>query len=242
MNTKTEHPFDRTISVIGQPAFLRLQNAHVAVFGVGGVGAACAEALARSGVGSITLVDHDRVSITNLNRQLIALHSTLGKLKVEVCAMRLKDINPDINIRALPLFYDEDSRDQIDFTGFDAVADCVDTLSSKVLIAKACIALDLQLLCCLGAGNRTDPMKLRIGDLYETSVCPLARRMRKACREQAIPALRVLYSLEEPVKAMVEARHGRHAPGSVAFVPPVAGMMMAGDIIKHLITPSQSPR
>ena len=242
MNTQQAQPFDRTISVIGQAAFTRLQQAHVAVFGVGGVGAACAEALARSGVGSMTLVDHDVVSITNLNRQLIALHSTLGQRKVDVCAARLRDINPNINISALPLFFDEERKDAIDFSGFDAVADCVDTLSAKLLIAKTCIARDIPLVCCLGAGNRLDPMQLRFGDIYETSVCPLARRMRKACREQAIPALRVLYSLEEPVKAVTAAHHGRHAPGSVAFVPPVAGMMLAGDLIRHLMDLPQSQR
>lgn len=242
MTTQKAQPFDRTISVIGKPAFARLQQAHVAVFGVGGVGAACAEALARSGVGSITLADHDVVSITNINRQLIALHSTLGQRKVDVCAARLRDINPDIKITALPLFFEEDSQGAIDFSSFDAVADCVDTLSAKLLIAKTCISRDIPLICCLGAGNRLDPMQLRIGDIYETSICPLARRMRKACREQAIPALRVLYSLEEPVKAVTEAHHGRHAPGSVAFVPPVAGMMMAGDLIRHLMDPAHTPQ
>lgn len=229
--------FARTISVIGEPAFQRLQAAHVAVIGVGGVGAACAEALARSGVGRITLMDHDSVAITDLNRQLIALHSTLGQQKIVVCAQRLMDINPDLQLKALPLFYGEETRDQLDFSALDAVADCVDTLSAKLLLARKAADHGVFLLSCLGAGNRLDATRLRFADIYQTSVCPLARRMRKACREQGIPALRVLYSTEEPAKAVTATEKGRHAPGSVAFVPPVAGMMMAGEIIRHLTHP-----
>ena len=229
--------FARTISVIGEPAFQRLQAAHVAVIGVGGVGAACAEALARSGVGRITLMDHDSVAITDLNRQLIALHSTLGQQKTAVCAQRLLDINPDLQLKALPLFYGEETRDQLDFSNLDAVADCVDTLSAKLLLARKAADHGVFSLSCLGAGNRLDATRLRFADIYQTSVCPLARRMRKACREQGIPALRVLYSTEEPAKAVTATEKGRHAPGSVAFVPPVAGMMIAGEIIRHLTHP-----
>ena len=229
--------FARTISVIGLPAFQRLQAAHVAVIGVGGVGAACAEALVRSGVGRITLMDHDTVALTNLNRQLIALHSTLGQQKTAVCAQRLLDINPDVKLTALPLFYGEETGDQLDFSKLDAVADCVDTLSAKLLLAREALLHDVFLLSCMGAGNRLDSTRLQFADIYQTSVCPLARRMRKACREQGIPALKVLFSTEEPVKAVTATDQGRHAPGSVAFVPPVAGMMMAGEIIRHLTHP-----
>lgn len=229
--------FSRTISVIGLPAFQRLQAAHVAVVGLGGVGAACAEALVRSGVGRITLMDHDTVSLSNLNRQLIALHSTLGQQKTAVCARRFLDINPDLQLKALPQFYGEDTRHLLDFEGLDAVADCVDTLSAKLLLAKEALRHEVYILSCLGAGNRLDATRLRFADIYQTSVCPLARRMRKACREQGIPALQVLYSAEEPVKAVTAEEKGRHAPGSVAFVPPVAGMMMAGEIIRRLTAP-----
>lgn len=243
--TSLHERFTRSIALIGEEGFEKLQKARVAVFGIGGVGAACAEALARSGVGTLALIDHDTVSPSNLNRQLIALHSTLGQEKTAVCAQRLKDINPDIRILEYPMFYEEDTQNAIDLNQFDAVADCIDTLSSKLLLAKNAMNTDTYLLCCLGAGNRMDPGRLRFADIYCTSVCPLAKRMRKACREQAIPALRVLFSDEEPIKSVTEAANGRHAPGSMAFVPPVAGMMMAGDIIRHLLKtppPGQAPR
>lgn len=227
--------FERTISLIGIPAFLRLQAAHVAVIGLGGVGAACAEALARSGVGRITLMDHDTLACSNLNRQLLALHSTLGQQKAAVCAQRLLDINPDLKLTALPVFYGEDTRELLDVSALDAVADCVDTLSAKLLLAREARKHSVYLLSCMGAGNRLDASRLRFADIYQTSVCPLARRMRKACREAGIPALPVLYSTEEPIKAVTTEEKGRHAPGSVAFVPPVAGMMMAGEIIRRLI-------
>lgn len=241
MDTDKYKRFSRTIAVIGPEAFARLQAARVAVFGLGGVGAACAEALARGGVGTVALVDHDKVSKSNLNRQLIALHSTLGQAKTAVLARRLLDISPDMIVREHPLFFDESTRDLIDFTAYDAVADCIDTLEGKLLLAGLAGEYGYYLVSCMGAGNRLDPGQLSFADIYDTSVCPLARRMRKACRERGIKALRALYSREEPVKAVGENAHGRHAPGSVSFVPPVAGFMMAGDIIRHLIANPQAP-
>ena len=227
--------FARGIAVIGQPAFERLQASGVIVFGVGGVGAACAEALVRSGVGRVALVDHDIVSPSNLNRQLIALHSTLGQQKTTACARRLKDIAPEMEIVEHPLFYGEETAGTITLADYDAVADCIDTLSGKLLLAREAIKAGRYLVSCMGAGNRLDPGQLQFADIYQTSGCPLAKRMRKACREQGIKSLRVLYSTEEPVRAVSDTAMGRHAPGSMAFVPPVAGMMMAGDIVKHLI-------
>lgn len=241
MNNDICERFSRTISVIGQEAFERLQAARVIVFGVGGVGAACAEALVRGGVGTVALVDHDRVAKSNLNRQLIALHSTLGQQKTAVCAQRLRDISPEAEILEYPLFYDESTSGAIDLGRYDAIADCIDTLAGKLLLARFAARQETYLLSCMGAGNRLDPGRLVFDDIHQTKVCPLARRMRKACREQGIPALRVLYSREEPVRAVGEAGNGRHAPGSMSFVPPVAGMMMAGDIFRHLIAPVPSP-
>ncbi len=234
-----EDVFSRTAAVIGKEALERLSCCRVAVFGLGGVGAACAEALVRGGVGHLALIDHDLVKPSNLNRQLIALHSTLGQMKTDALQHRLLDINPDAELTAYPLFYHSDTQDMIDLAAFDAVADCMDTLKSKLLLAKKAACLPLYLLSCMGTGNRLDPTRLRIADVYQTSVCPLARRMRKACRDEGILSLRVLYSDEEPVHAVAEDENGRHIPGSVSYLPPVAGMLMAGNIIQHLIHPRQ---
>ena len=227
--------FSRTEAVIGKEALNHLSCCRVAVFGLGGVGAACAEALVRGGVGNVAIIDHDIIKPSNLNRQLIALHSTLGQAKTEALRHRLLDINPDAKITAYPLFYNNDTQGMIDLAAFDAAADCVDTLASKLLLAKKSAGLALYLLSCMGTGNRLDPGRLRIADIYQTSVCPLARRMRKACRDAEIPALRVLYSDEEPIQAIAGSENGRHIPGSVSFVPPVAGMIMAGSIIQYLV-------
>ena len=227
--------FTRTIALIGQAAFERLQEAKVAVFGIGGVGAACAEALVRSGVGTVALIDHDLVTPSNINRQLIALHSTLGQEKAWACKQRLLDISPEAKILAYPFFYSESTQENLNMADFDAAADCMDTLSAKLLLAAKAPQNNCYLVSCMGAGNRLDPGKFRFADIYQTKVCPLAKRMRKACRDQEIPALRVLYSEEEPVKAETASQNGRHPPGSMAFVPPVAGMMIAGEIVRHLI-------
>jgi len=226
--------FARTIALIGPEAFERLQAARVAVFGLGGVGAACAEALARSGVGTLALVDHDVISPGNINRQLIALNSTLGQQKTSACAIRLRDINPEINVIEHPVFYTQDTAGAIHLEDFDAVADCVDTLAAKVLLAQLAPQAGAYLVSCMGTGNRLDPGKLIFDDIYRTDTCPLARRMRKACRVSGIKSLRVLFSREEPLRVITQAEQGRHAPGAMAFVPPVAGMMMAGDIVTHL--------
>jgi len=233
--------FSRTIALLGLPAFERLQAARVAVLGVGGVGAACAEALVRGGVGQVALVDHDSVSPSNLNRQLIALHSTLGQLKTAACKRRLLDIAPEAQVDEYPLFYEESTALALPLDGFDAVADCMDTLASKLLLARRALDANTYLISCMGAGNRLDPTRFQVADIYQTSGCPLARRMRKACREAGIPALRVLYSTEAPLRGVTAQAHGRHVPGTVSFVPPVAGMMMAGDIIRYLMGTHHPP-
>ncbi|MDI9521168.1 MAG: tRNA threonylcarbamoyladenosine dehydratase [Bacillota bacterium] len=241
--------FQRGIDVIGMDAFLRLRKARIAVFGLGGVGSACAEALVRSGVGSIAIIDFDHVSVTNLNRQLIALHSTLGKEKTAVLKERLKDIAPDTEVIEYPFFYDENTQGQIDLNQFDIILDCIDTISSKVLLAKKAQEAGVKIISCMGMGNRLDPGQLVFADIYKTSVCPLAKRMRKACREAGLEGFLTLYSKEEPLKVVSDDAAGRHAPGSVAFMPPVAGMMMAGEAVRQLIkdrqerlkTPAEEP-
>lgn len=235
-----EHPgsldvYQRSLPLIGRQGLARLQQARVAVFGLGGVGAACVEALARAGVGHLLLVDHDVIDISNLNRQLYALHSTLGQPKALVAKARVKDICPALEVDARQSFLSADNLDAFEPDSFDAIADCVDTLSAKLLLAEACRDGKPYLISCMGAGNRMNPGCLRIADLYQTEACPLARRMRKACRQRGIEALPVLHSLEEPKKAVVCSENGRHSPASISFVPPVAGMMMAGEIIRHLL-------
>lgn len=233
--------FSRTATVIGEEALDRLHGCRVAVFGLGGVGSACAEALARGGIGHLALIDHDRVKPSNLNRQLIALRSTLGMGKAEVTEKRLLDINPELDIKTYPLFYGDETEGAVDLSRYDAVADCVDTLGAKLLLARKAGEMGWYLLSCMGTGNRLDPGRLRFADIYRTDACPLARRLRKACRDAGIPALRVLYSDEAPVRILAGHENGRHIPGSVSFVPPVAGMMMAGDIIRFLIRPPLPP-
>ncbi len=233
--------FQRGIDVIGMPAFLRLQEAKVAVFGLGGVGAACAEALVRSGVGNLALVDFDTISLSNLNRQLIALHSTLGQKKTSALKARLLDISPETKIIEYPMFYQEETEGQIDLSQFDAVLDCIDVVSSKLLLAKRAIEAGVLLISSMGMGNRLDPTQLAFADIYKTSVCPLARVMRKACKERGLPGFLTLYSKEEPKKVVSDTANGRHAPGSIAFMPPVAGMMMAGEAVRRLILPPAFP-
>lgn len=227
--------FLRSIAVMGEDAFGILQNSRAAVFGIGGVGTACAEALVRAGIGHIALIDHDMVSPSNLNRQLIALHSTVDLPKVQAAKQRYLDINPGLQVETCSIFYGEETSSQIHLPSYDAVIDCMDTLSAKLLLAGEAQQHGFYLLSCMGTGNRMDPSCLRFGDIYETSICPLARRMRKACREAGIKKLRVLYSTEEPVQAITDTSHGRNAPGSVSFMPPVGGMMLAGEAIRHLI-------
>lgn len=203
-----------------------LKKCHVAVFGLGGVGGFVAEALVRSGVGELTIVDGDVVAPSNLNRQLLALNSTVGQKKVDVAEKRLLDINPDLIIHKKDLFFLPENASQIDFTKFDFVADAVDTVTAKLELAAI---MGDKIISCMGTGNRVDPTELTIGDVFETSGCPLAKVMRKELRARGINKLRVVYSKEIPVKT------GDRTPGSVSFVPGAAGLVMAGEIIKILL-------
>ena len=219
---------DRTRMLLGEDALGRLANSRVAVFGLGGVGGYVLEALVRAGVGHITAVDGDTVDETNLNRQLLATRFSLGKSKAEAAKERALSINASLDISALQLFYEASNADEIDFSSFDYVADCIDTVSSKLLIVERCVSLGTLVLSSMGTGNKLHPEKLRIADMSETSVCPLARVMRRELRKRGIEHVQVLFSTEEPIKT------GSRTPGSVSFVPSAAGLLIAGEIIRKL--------
>ncbi|MCM1289492.1 MAG: tRNA threonylcarbamoyladenosine dehydratase [Corallococcus sp.] len=235
--------FDRTTMLIGKQAQSKLINSRVAVFGLGGVGSFVVEALARAGVGNLTLVDDDVVSETNLNRQLFALHSTLGMAKTQVASIRVADINPRAVATPLPLRFDETTVSQFDFSAFDYVVDAVDTVTSKVLLAEACAAANTPIISCMGTGNKLDAASFCVADIFDTSVCPLAKVMRKLLKERGIRKLKVVYSKEQPLVPFTEfesahpddAHAKRQTPASISFVPPVAGMILAGEVIKDLI-------
>ena len=233
-------PFSRTQLLLGQTAMDKLKNARVAVFGLGGVGGYTVEALARSGVGALDLIDHDTISPTNINRQLLALHSTVGMSKAEAAKRRVLDINPEIDVTIHEVFYGPDTAGQFDFTRYDYIVDAIDTVTAKLqLIARAKEA-GVPILCCLGTGNKLDATKFQITDISKTSVCPLARIMRKECAKRGFKNVKVLFSTEDPIISAgdtgEELPEGRRSlPGSVAFVPSVAGLLIAGAVIKDLI-------
>ena len=217
----------RTAKLLGESAVKSLENAKIAVFGLGGVGGHAAEALVRTGIGAIDIVDGDTVALSNINRQLIALHSTVGKNKTDVCAERFLDINPEIKLRKFPLFLSEDTVGNFDFSEYDYVLDCIDDIPAKVLLASVCEKIGVKLISAMGAGNKLNPMGFRIADIYETSVCPLARVMRQRLRKAGVERLRVVYSTEEPVLT-------ERVPASCAFVPSAAGLLMASAVIDEL--------
>ena len=234
-------PFSRTRLLLGDDAMGKLRNATVAVFGLGGVGGYTVEALARSGVGSLVLIDHDTISLTNINRQILATHATVGMDKAEAARLRVLDINPQIHVEARKEFFGPDTADTFDFSKYDYVVDAIDTVTGKLALAQAAQAAGTPILCCLGTGNKLDPTKFQITDITKTSVCPLARIMRKEWAKRGIRHLKVLFSTEDPIPTdpaaiSEELPEGRRAlPGSVAFVPSVAGLMIAGEVIKDLI-------
>ena len=225
----------RTAMVLGEDAVERLSRAHIAIIGLGGVGSYAAEAVARAGVGEITLLDSDTVSETNINRQLCALVSTVGKPKTEVIKARIADINPDAVVHTLDFFYSEESAQELFTRDYDCVIDCIDTVSAKTDLICRCAERNIPIVSSLGTGNKLDATRLEFADIYSTSVCPLARAMRQALKKRGIAAHRVLYSREEPIKAVI-AENGRYAPGSVSWVPGCAGLMLAGDAVQTVIS------
>lgn len=270
-----EEQFDRTRILLGDTAMDRLRDARVAVFGIGGVGGYVCEALARSGVGKLELIDSDRVSLTNLNRQIIATHETLGRYKTEVMRERILSINPAAEVRIHSCFFLPENADRFPFAEYDYVVDAVDTVAAKIELVCRAKACHIPVISCMGAGNKLDASRFRVADLYETKVCPLARVMRRELRRRQVEHLKVVYSEEEPVRVFAgqggqresgtEAKESLEAeyhvasaaepeaapengsqmpaltgwkpvPGSVAFVPSVAGLIAAGEVVKDLTT------
>ena len=227
--------------LLGEEALARLQKARVAVFGIGGVGGYTVEALARSGIGHLDLIDSDTVGLSNINRQLLATHSTVGMPKVEAAKQRILDINPQAEVTTWPIFYLPDTADRFDFTRYDYIVDAIDTVTGKLALVVAAKAAGTPIISSMGTGNKLDPTRFQIADISKTSVCPLARVMRKECAKRGIKHLKVLFSTEDPIPSDPdtltdeELPEGRRSlPGSVAFVPSVAGLIIAGEVIKDL--------
>lgn len=244
--------FSRTELLFGKEAMERLAATRIAVFGIGGVGGYAVEALARSGVGTLDLIDDDKICLTNLNRQIFATHSTVGKYKVDAATERIHDICPDIKVNAYKCFYLPETADQFDFTGYDYVIDAIDTVSGKLQIIESAKAADIPVISSMGAGNKLDATAFRVADIYETKVCPLAKVMRYELRKRGIKDVKVVYSEEKPIKPIKDLESScrnhcicppdtvrkctvrRDIPGSNAFVPSVVGLMIAGEVIQDL--------
>ena len=219
--------------VIGKENIEKLKNSHVAVFGLGGVGSYACEAVTRSGVGTITIVDKDTVSSSNVNRQLIAFSDNVGELKTAVMKERMLRINPEVKIIERPVFFLQDTADGFDFREYDYVIDAVDNITAKLLLISMCKEAGTPIISSMGTGNKMDPSRFEVADIYSTSVCPLAKVMRRELKKRGIDSLKVVYSREEPLRNVIED-NGSRAPGSTAFVPPVAGMLLAAETIKDL--------
>ena len=236
--------FIRTEMIFGSEAMERLYGARVAVFGVGGVGGHVVEALARSGVGTLDLIDNDTVCLSNINRQIIATHKTLGQYKVDAAAERIKEINPNAVVNTYRTFYLPETADQFDFTRYDYVVDAIDTVSGKLMLVEQAQAAGTPIISSMGTGNKLDPTAFEVADINETSVCPLARVMRRELKKRGIKKLKVVYSREEAMTPLevsgseqtgVGSSSRRQTPASNAFVPAVAGLIIAGEVIKDLV-------
>ena len=228
--------FARTELLLGADGMEKLKNARVAVFGIGGVGGHAFEALVRSGVGTIDIFDNDTVALTNLNRQIIATRETLGKSKVDAAKERALSINPNVTVNAHNCFFMPETADEFDFTNYDYVIDAIDTVKGKLEIIMRANDANVPVISCMGAGNKLDPTKFEVTDIYKTSVCPLARTMRYELRRRGIKKLKVVYSKEEPIKPAESSEQTvrRSVPGSTAFVPAVAGLIAAGEAVKDI--------
>ena len=226
--------FSRTALIFGDEGMSRLGQSRVAVFGVGGVGGACVLALARSGIGTIDVFDDDVVSVSNINRQAIAVSATIGRAKVDVAAEIIAQINPQAVVRAHRLFYTPESADAVDLSVYDYIIDAIDTVKAKTELIVRAQAAGVPVISAMGAGNKLDPTRFEVADIYDTSVCPLCRAMRAQLKKRGIAHHRVVYSREEPLKLVADSVNGRHAPGSVSFVPPVVGLILAGEVIRAL--------
>ena len=241
-----QEQFLRTEMLLGTQALTRLQKARVAVFGLGGVGGYTVEALARSGVGSLDLIDSDTISISNLNRQILATHSTLGMRKVDAARQRILDINPDCTVKTYPIFYTPETADQFDFTQYDYIVDAIDTVTGKLALVEHAQAAGTPIICCMGTGNKLDASAFQVADISKTSMCPLARVMRRELIKRGIRHLKVVYSQEEALtptgwEEEAAALGKRQIPGSVAFVPGAAGLLLAGEVIRTLAAGDKAP-
>ena len=246
-----QNQFTRTELILGKEALGKLASARVAVFGIGGVGSYTVEALIRSGVGAVDLIDNDKVCLTNINRQLYAMHSTVGKYKVDVAAERIADINPKAVVRTYKIFYTPETAEQFDFAEYDYVVDAIDTVTGKISLAMQAQEAGTPIISAMGAGNKLDPTAFEVADIYETSVCPLAKVMRRELSRRGVKKLKVVYSKEKPLVPTAaidskepdceesgeikESARRRQVPGSTSFVPPTVGLIIAGEVIKHLI-------
>lgn len=233
-----ESQFQRMEYLVGEAAVKRLHEKTVAVFGVGGVGGYVVEALARSGIGKFVLIDNDTVSITNINRQIIATHDTVGLYKVDVMKARILSINPNAIVETHTCFFLPENQDQFDFTSYDYVIDAIDTVAGKIALVLACQEVNTPIVSSMGAGNKLDPTRFEIADIYQTSICPLAKVMRSELRKRGVSKLKVVYSKEVPItplSAPLEPNQRRSTPGSMAYIPSVAGLILAGEVVKDLM-------
>ncbi len=230
--------FSRTESLIGSENLEKLKNSRVAIFGVGGVGGYVLEGLVRSGVGSIDLFDNDIISLSNINRQIIATNDTIGQLKTEAAKKRALSINNDVKINTYNVFYTPENADSFDFSKYDYIIDAIDTVTSKIEIIIRAVAQNVPVISSMGTGNKLNPAMLEVSDIYKTSVCPLAKVMRSELKKRGIKKLKVVYSKEEPVKLCLGSEKGRHIPASCPYVPAAAGMIIAGEVVKDLINKS----
>ncbi|MCM1253135.1 MAG: tRNA threonylcarbamoyladenosine dehydratase [Clostridium sp.] len=221
--------FARTELLLGKEAMEKLGRAHIAVFGIGGVGGYIVEALVRSGVGNFDLIDSDKVSLTNINRQIIATEETIGRYKVDVMKERMLSINPDVKVNTHQCFYLPENASELDLSRFSYVADAVDTVTAKIELILQAQKAGVPIISCMGSGNKLNPTQLEIADIYQTSVCPLAKVMRRELRRRGVEKLKVLYSREEPIKV------GQAVPGSVSFVPSAAGIIIASEMVKDIV-------
>lgn len=238
-----QEQFSRTEILLGREGMERLQKARVAVFGIGGVGGHTVEALARSGVGTLDLIDNDTVALTNLNRQIIATHKTIGQYKVDVARDRILEINPEMTVNTYRCFYLPETAQQFDFTQYDYVVDAIDTVAGKLQLVEQAVAAGVPIISSMGAGNKLDPTAFRVADIYKTNVCPLAKVMRRELKKRGIKKLKVVYSEEQPIEPKSDFGEKereesgvkkRQIPGSNAFVPSVVGLIIAGEVIKDL--------
>lgn len=229
--------FSRTAILLGVEAMQKLKNSRVAIFGIGGVGGYVAEALARSGVGTLDLFDNDTISETNINRQIYALHSTIGQYKTEVAAKRIADINPEAVVNCHKVFYMPDNADKYDLSKYDYIIDAIDTVTAKIELVVRAQKADVPIISSMGTGNKLDPLSFEVTDIFKTTMCPLAKVMRYELKKRGIKKLKVIYSKEKPLTPLStdEVSSKRQVPGSTAFVPSVAGLIIASEVIKDLI-------